>query len=98
VAKGARSSLGQGAQRLRRSSAKFVVAGAALAVALLLGERPVGALFAGWPSLRNEMTLLVLAVIGAIIYGIAIRVLFNRDWRDLMRGRPGSVPPAANIE
>ena len=30
------------------------------------------ALFSGWSSLRNEMTLLVLAAIGAIIYGIAI--------------------------
>ena len=64
-------------RRLRRSSAKFAIAGAILGAALLLGERPVRALFAGWTSLRNEMTLLVLAAIGAIIYGIAIRVLFT---------------------
>jgi hypothetical protein len=33
------------------------------------------------------MTLLVLAAVGAIIYGIAIGVLFNREWRTLIRGR-----------
>ncbi len=42
--------------------------------------------------------LLVLAVIGAIIYGIAIRALFNREWRDLMRGRPGSTQPPSTVE
>ena len=58
--------------RLRRSTAKFAVAGAALGAALLLCERPVAALFAGWTSLRDEMTLLCLPR-RAIIYGIAIR-------------------------
>jgi putative peptidoglycan lipid II flippase len=74
-------------QGLRRSSAKVAIAGAILAAALLLCERPVGAMFSGWSSLRNEMSLLVLAGVGAIIYGIAIRVLFSREWRTLMRGR-----------
>jgi hypothetical protein len=67
------------------------MAGAILGGALLLGERPVVALFAGWP-MRNEMTVLLLAVIGAIIYGIAIGALFRREWRDLMSGRLGSDP------
>ena len=53
-----------------------------LGAALLLGERPVRALFAGWTSLRDEMTLLVLAAVGAIIYGIAIRVLFQPGMAD----------------
>ncbi len=78
-------------RRLQRSSVKFVMAGAILGGALLLGERPVEALFAGWP-MRNEMTVLLLAVIGAIIYGIAIGALFRREWRDLMSGRLGSDP------
>ena len=43
---------------------------------------------------RNEMTVLLLAVIGAIIYGIAIGALFRREWRDLMSGRRGSEPSA----
>ena len=80
--------------RLRRSTAKFAIAGAILGAVLLLGERPVRALFAGWTSLREEMILLVLAAVGAIIYGIAIRVLFRREWRDLMSGRRGSEPSA----
>jgi putative peptidoglycan lipid II flippase len=74
-------------QRLRRSSGKFALAGVALGVALLLCARPVQALFAGWTSLRQEAILLTLAVIGAILYGIAVRVLFSREWRDLIQGR-----------
>ena len=70
--------------RLRRSSVKFAIAGAILGVALLALGRPLQALSAGWP-LRNELTLLALAVIGAIIYGIAIGLLFRNEWRDLMR-------------
>ena len=74
-------------QRLRRATGKFALAGVGLAIALLLCARPVQALFAGWTSLRHEAILLMLAVIGAIIYGIAIRVLFSREWRDLIQGR-----------
>jgi putative peptidoglycan lipid II flippase len=73
-------------QRLRRSSAKFAIAGIILAAVLVLCERPARALFAGW-RLDDEMTLLALAAVGAIIYGIAIRLLFNREWRSLIRGR-----------
>jgi hypothetical protein len=40
-------------------------------------------LFAG-RSLHNEMTLLVLGVIGAATYGIAIWVLFRRQLREMM--------------
>jgi putative peptidoglycan lipid II flippase len=79
--------------RLRRSSAKFAVAGVILGIALFLGERVVGPVFAGW-RFHNELTLLVLAAIGAIIYGSAIRALFAREWRDLVSGRTGSTPPA----
>ena len=75
--------------RLRRSSVKFAVAGAILGAALLVLGRPLQALSAGWP-LRNELTLLALAVIGAIIYGIAIGLLFRNEWRDLMRRSTGS--------
>ena len=74
-------------RRLRGSSAKIGLAGAVLGAALLICERPAGTMFAAWTSLRSEMTLLVLAVLGAIIYGIAIRVLFNREWRSLIQGR-----------
>jgi putative peptidoglycan lipid II flippase len=72
-------------RRLQRAAAKIAIAGVALAAALLLCERPVGALFAGWPSMRDETALLVLAVIGAIIYGIAVLALFGREWRAMMK-------------
>jgi putative peptidoglycan lipid II flippase len=81
-------------RRLQRSSVKFAIAGAILGAALLLGQGPAGALFSRWPLLRNELTLLALAVVGAIIYGVAIRLLFRREWRDLMSGRRGAEPSA----
>ena len=47
-------------------------------------------LFEGWSLLRDEMVLLVLAVIGAGIYGIAVLALFRREWRVMVSGRLGS--------
>jgi len=81
-------------RRLQRSTLKFASAGAILAAVLLLCQGPVSALFSRWPVLHNELTLLALAVVGAIIYGIAIRALFRQEWRDLMSGRRGSEPSA----
>jgi len=77
-------------QRLRRSTVKFTIAGVALALGLYFCERPVMGLFEGWSSLRDEMALLVLAVIGAGIYGIAVLALFRREWRVMVSGRLGS--------
>ena len=81
-------------RRLRQSSAKFAVAGAALAVALFACHGPIAGLFADWP-LREEMTLLVLAATGAVVYGIAILALFRREWRAMMDGLK---PPPAKSE
>ena len=75
-------------ERLRTSAGKFVIAGVALAAGLLLSEGPVTRLFAGWTSQRDVMTLLVLAGLGAIIYGIAILALFRREWRAMMKPSP----------
>ena len=82
-------------RRLQRSSAKLVIAGAALAFALFAGERPIRALFADWTALRDVMTLLVLAAIGGAVYGVAIVALFRRQWRVLLSGRAGPQPPSA---
>jgi putative peptidoglycan lipid II flippase len=76
--------------RLKRSGIKIAVAGLVLGVVLVYSAFPVEAVFDHWTTLRNEMMLLTLAAIGAIIYGIAIAALFRRDWRDLMRGRSGA--------
>jgi putative peptidoglycan lipid II flippase len=70
-------------KRLRRSSAKFAIAGIVLGAVLLICQGPAGVLLAG-RSLHNEMTLLVLGVIGAATYGIAIWVLFRRQLREMM--------------
>jgi hypothetical protein len=48
-------------------------------------------MFEPW-TMRSEMVLLALAVIGAILYGIAIGVLFRRDWRNLLQGGAGARP------
>jgi putative peptidoglycan lipid II flippase len=78
--------------RLRRSIIKIAIAGAVLAAGLVLCQWPVRALFANWTTFRNEMLLLTVAAIGAVIYGLAIVALFRRDWRDLTRGRSGTTP------
>ena len=78
----------------QRAGGDLTLACAVLGAALLLCAGPVSALFSRGPVLHNELTLLTLAVVGAIIYGIAIRVLFRREWRELMSGRLGSEPSA----
>ncbi len=66
--------------RLKRSLGNLAVAGVALAVGLWLCIAPVTHLFASWPRLRDETSLAVLAGIGALIYGVAVLLLFGRKW------------------
>jgi putative peptidoglycan lipid II flippase len=83
-------------RRLWRSSLKLVAASLALAAVLWCCERPVAALFADWPSLRDVATLLVLGIVSAMAYGGVVLVLFGREWMVLFRGRgKGSVPEAS---
>src|SRR6195952_5154782 len=71
---------------LARSSAKFVVAGVLLGVALWLAARFATAQFAQLSAFRDEATLLVLIVVGAIVYAGSILLLFGRGWlRSLVR-------------
>ena len=65
-------------RRLKQSAAKIAIAGGALALALLICERPVASLFANLP-LRDEATLLVLGVIGVVVYGGVLLALFGRQ-------------------
>ena len=71
---------------------KLAIAGAALAAALYLGERPLGQLAPRWP-LRDEVMLLALAVIGLVVYGGAVLALFGRQWLAAFRGRKQTAPP-----
>jgi putative peptidoglycan lipid II flippase len=79
--------------RLRKSAAKFAVAGLALAVLLFVCERPVASLFAGL-RLREEATLLALAVLGVLVYGGAVLALFGTQWFAAFRGRRAPAAPA----
>jgi putative peptidoglycan lipid II flippase len=81
--------------RLKQSAGKLALAGIALAAALVVGERPVAALFAGWPALRAEATLAGLAGIGAVVYFGIVLSLFGKQWLDALRRRPapGTPPP-----
>jgi putative peptidoglycan lipid II flippase len=72
---------------LRSAIVRLAGAGTALAVVLWLAERPVTRLFADWSSWRDESTLAVLAVIGAVVYGGIVLALFGRQWLATLRAR-----------
>lgn len=78
--------------RLRRSLARFAVAGTALAVTLWAGQRFLASVLAGLPALREESQLAGLAILGAVIYGSLIMALFRRRWFAAF----AYVPKAAN--
>jgi putative peptidoglycan lipid II flippase len=82
-------------RRLRQSTAKLAFAGAALAIALLVCERPVMGLFAGWATLRDEATLVVLGGVGVLVYSGVVLVLFGQQWFAMFRGRAraAALPP-----
>ncbi len=80
-------------ERLRRSIAKLAVAGLALTAALLVGAR----LLDGAPSLRAELALAVLALVGLLVYGGALALLFGRQWLAAFRGRGNpQIPPESD--
>jgi putative peptidoglycan lipid II flippase len=81
---------------LRNAVTKLLAAGLALAIALWLALGPVARLFAWWPSWREESTLAVLAVIGAVVYGGIVLTLFGPRWLSALRARKrlaGPPPP-----
>jgi len=76
-----------------RAVAKLAVAGAVLAAVLWLVQWPVLNVAAG----HSVLALLVLAAIGAAVYGGAVLGLFGKAWvAALWRTprEPSSVPPA----
>jgi putative peptidoglycan lipid II flippase len=83
--------------RLKRSAGKLALAGLALALALFIGERVVGGLVAGLPALRAEIELAALVVIGALVYGGALALLFGPEWLAIFRRRRGAPRAAAPI-
>jgi putative peptidoglycan lipid II flippase len=82
-----------------RAVLKILAAGLVLALVLWFAARPAADLFAHWPSLRDEATLAVLVVLGAIIYWGMVLALFGRQWLAALRARPTTTngahaPPA----
>ncbi len=84
---------------LRQSLGKFVLAALALAIVLWLALGPAQALVALLPALHDEARLLLLAVIGALVYGTVILLLFGRAWFGAF-GRPArtAAPPSSPID
>jgi putative peptidoglycan lipid II flippase len=84
-------------ERLRSSVIKLAAAGAALALALFLGERALANMFGGLTKFRAEAVLAVLAVIGVAVYAGVVLALFGRQWLAAFRGRarpqPSPLPP-----
>jgi putative peptidoglycan lipid II flippase len=72
---------------LMRSLAKFVVSGIILGAALWFTARFAGVYFAQMTAFRDETALLLLAAVGAFVYGFSVLLLFGRGWLfSLMRG------------
>jgi putative peptidoglycan lipid II flippase len=79
-------------ERLRQSVVKLAAAAVALALALYIGDRVLPDLFSGLTKLRAEATLAVLAIIGLMVYGGVVILLFGRQWLAAFRGRTRSRP------
>ncbi len=72
---------------LMRSLARFVVSGIILAAALWFTARFGAVYFAQMTTFRDETALLLLAAVGALVYGFSVLLLFGRGWLfSLVRG------------
>jgi len=72
---------------LMRSLAGFIVSGIILAAALWFTARFAAVHFAQMTTFRDETALLLLAAVGAFVYGFSVLLLFGRGWLfSLVRG------------
>jgi putative peptidoglycan lipid II flippase len=76
---------------LKSSLIKLAGAAVAMTVVLLIADPIVMGLSSSLPRFRNETVLILLALIGAVVYGGLVAVLFGRRWLLLMR-RTEAVP------
>jgi putative peptidoglycan lipid II flippase len=79
---------------LKASLWKLAVAGIGLALVLLLADPLVTALLSSWSRFRSESELLLLALLGGLVYGGLVMVLFGRRWLALMRRTARTVETA----
>ncbi len=73
--------------RLKDSAMKLAAAGLALAVALWFAAVPVAQLVAGWRGIGDIAALSLLAVLGLVVYGGLVLVLFGRRWFATFKSR-----------
>src|SRR6266404_6131190 len=72
---------------LMHSLARFVVSGIVLGAALWFTARFASVYFAQMTTFRDETALLLLAAVGAFVYGFSVLLLFGRGWLfSLVRG------------
>src|SRR6266480_1236521 len=72
---------------LMRSLARFVVSGIILGAALWFTTRFAAVYLAQMTAFRDETALLLLAAVGAFVYGLTVLLLFGRGWLfSLVRG------------
>jgi putative peptidoglycan lipid II flippase len=74
-------------ERLRQSMLKLALAGVALAAVLWLCVAPVSRWLSGWNNLHDLAALGVLAVLGAVVYGGIVLLLFGSGWLAAFRAR-----------
>jgi putative peptidoglycan lipid II flippase len=74
---------------LKSSLVKLAAAALVMVVVLLIADPIVTGLSSSLPRFRNETILILLALIGALVYGGLVVALFGRRWLSLMR-RTGS--------
>ena len=74
---------------LKASLVKLAAAGAALTLALLIADPLVTRLLSSWSRFRNESELALLALLGGLVYGGLVLVLFGRRWVSLMKRSAG---------
>jgi putative peptidoglycan lipid II flippase len=82
---------------LKSSLWKLAVAGIALAIVLLIADPLVTALLSSWSRFRSESELALLALLGGLVYGGLVIVLFGRRWPALLR-RSAQTAPAATLD
>jgi putative peptidoglycan lipid II flippase len=72
---------------LMHSLGKFAISGIVLAAAFWLAARFAAVQFTHLPAFQSEAALLLLIVVGVVVYGALILLLFGRGWlRSLVRG------------
>ena len=73
--------------RLKQSMWKFAVAGVAMGLVLWIAYAPVAAWTNHLHGIRDLMTLALVGILGAGVYGVVVFVLFGRDWLKAFRAR-----------